>query len=221
MARSAGLAAGASGAAVVLAASDGMVTGSSLKSPGPGGGRLAGSGRGTAASIASSAALLRGVLSPCASAELADTARKVAATVISTRSYPVRFFQQSRILTPLRAEPPCLGAALIGSSKLSGKRRPDRRPKRRHGAPESDSARSPLRFIRQRYTRTSHATSNQWPTHDKLTSPRPVASLCLRSCHASCHLSVTCRQRFKTFPLPRGNFLGASACYGCGPQSKG
>src|ERR1700727_1452654 len=68
-----------------------------LKSAAVGGGTLAGSGRGTAASIASSAAELRGV-SFCANAELADTVRKVAATVIKTRSYPARFFQQSRII---------------------------------------------------------------------------------------------------------------------------
>src|SRR6185312_7756971 len=55
-----------------------------LKSLAVGGGRLAGSGRGTAASIASSAGLAR--FAPCAIAEVADTVRKVAATAISTRS---------------------------------------------------------------------------------------------------------------------------------------
>ena len=75
-------------------------TGSTLKSAAVGGGTLAGSGRGTAASIARSAAALRNV-PLCARAELADTVRNVAATVIKTRSYPLRFFQQSRIITPL------------------------------------------------------------------------------------------------------------------------
>ena len=73
---------------------------SGLKSLTVGGGTLAGSGRGIAASIASSAALLRAG-SVCASAEVADTVRKVAATAISTRSNPARFFEQSRIVTPL------------------------------------------------------------------------------------------------------------------------
>jgi hypothetical protein len=80
---------------------------SDLKSLAVGGGTLAGSGRGTAASIASSAALLRGG-SDCASAEVADTVRKVAATAISTRSNPARFFEQSRIIIPLRRNCPAM-----------------------------------------------------------------------------------------------------------------
>jgi hypothetical protein len=78
---------------------------SSLKSLAVGGGTLAGSGRGIAASIASSAALLRGV-SPCARAEVADTVRKVAATAISTRSNPPRVFTQSRIVASLGCSVP-------------------------------------------------------------------------------------------------------------------
>src|SRR4029079_17553622 len=74
-----------------------------LKSLAVGGGTLAGSGRGTAASIASSAGLVRGP-SLWASAEVADTARKVAATAISTRSNPARLLEQSRIVTFPRAE---------------------------------------------------------------------------------------------------------------------
>jgi hypothetical protein len=58
---------------------------------------LAGSGFGTAASMASSAGSLRCV-SLWARAELADTVRKVAATVISTRSNPPREFTESRIV---------------------------------------------------------------------------------------------------------------------------
>ncbi|WP_449376864.1 pentapeptide repeat-containing protein [Bradyrhizobium sp. UFLA05-112] len=76
---------------------------SSLMSAAVGGGTLAGSGRGIAASIASSAALLRGW--SWASAEVADTVRKVAATVISTRSKPARLFKQSRIVTHPSGEP--------------------------------------------------------------------------------------------------------------------
>jgi hypothetical protein len=44
--------------------------------------------------------VLRAV-SPCAIAEVAETARKVAATAIKTRSNPLRLFKQSRIVTPL------------------------------------------------------------------------------------------------------------------------
>jgi len=81
-----------------LAASGSAAVVSALKSPAVGGGTLAGSGRGIAASIASSAALERGV--SCASAEVADTVRKLAATAIRTRSNPRRLFEQSRIITP-------------------------------------------------------------------------------------------------------------------------
>src|SRR5690242_15744198 len=59
---------------------------------------LAGCGIGIAASIARSAAL-RDALD-CASADVADTVRKVAATAISTRSNPPRFIELSRIVTP-------------------------------------------------------------------------------------------------------------------------
>src|SRR5205807_1216083 len=85
---------------VALAASGTEAVESILKSPMVGGGTLAGSGRGTAASIASSAALARGVVDWAASAEVADTVRKVAATAINTRSNPARFVEQSRIVTP-------------------------------------------------------------------------------------------------------------------------
>ena len=85
---------------VVFAASGTAAVVSSVKSAVVGGGTLAGSGRGIAASMASSAALLREGPA-CADAEVAVTARKVAATAISTRSYPARFFEQSRIVTPL------------------------------------------------------------------------------------------------------------------------
>src|SRR5689334_23320711 len=71
---------------VALAGSGTEAVESILKSPMVGGGTLAGSGRGTAASIASSAALARGVVDCPASAEVADTVRNVAATAISTRS---------------------------------------------------------------------------------------------------------------------------------------
>src|ERR1700679_684257 len=110
---SAGLAAGFSEALTseallsVLAASGTEAEASSLKSPAVGGGTLAGSGRGTAASIASSAALLRSG-SLWASAEVAVTVRKVAATAISTRSNPARLFEQSRIIIPLRRNCPAM-----------------------------------------------------------------------------------------------------------------
>src|SRR5215218_7526076 len=95
---SAGL--GSVGFSTALAASGTVAVVSILKSPTAGGGTLAGSGRGTAASIASSAALARGVVDWAASAEVADTVRKVAATAISTRSNPARDVEQSRIITP-------------------------------------------------------------------------------------------------------------------------
>ena len=85
---------------VVFAVSGTDAVESSLKSLIVGGGTFAGSGRGIAASIASSAALLRAG-SDWANAEVADTVRKVAAKAISTRSNPARFFKRSRIVTPL------------------------------------------------------------------------------------------------------------------------
>ena len=90
---------------------------SSLKSSMVGGGRFAGSGRGIAASIASSAALLRAGLA-CASAEVAATVRKVAATVIRTRSNPARFFKRSLILTPPWAN--CPGMEQLSVSSVAG-----------------------------------------------------------------------------------------------------
>jgi hypothetical protein len=87
---------------------------SSLKSLMVGGGTLAGSGRGIAASIASSAALDRGG-SLCAIADVADTARKLAATAISTRSNPPRLFRQSRIITPLWVNCPGNGQFRLSS----------------------------------------------------------------------------------------------------------
>src|SRR5438034_10430166 len=82
---SAAVASGSFGFATAFAASGTVAVVSILKSPTVGGGTFAGSGRGTAASIASSAALARGVVDWAASAEVADTVRKVAATAISTR----------------------------------------------------------------------------------------------------------------------------------------
>src|SRR5205085_7464853 len=107
-----GLLAAAFSAEVAVSAAAGLA--SALKSLMLGGGRFAGSGRGIAASIASSAALLR-TASPWANAELAETARKVAATLISTRSNPARFFEQSRIVTPLGRNCPGMEQLLISS----------------------------------------------------------------------------------------------------------
>src|SRR3954470_9891493 len=103
---------GSAGLSIVLAASGTVAVVSILKSPIVGGGTLAGSGRGTAASIASSAALARGVVDWAASAEVADTVRKVAATAISTRSNPARFVEQSRIVTPPWAKLPRHGTVV-------------------------------------------------------------------------------------------------------------
>src|SRR5881409_651052 len=111
---------GSVGLSVALAASGTVAVVSILKSPMVGGGTLAGSGRGTAASIASSAALARGVVDWAASAEVADTVRKVAATAISTRSNPARFVEQSRIITPPWAKLPRHGTVVrYRSSRLA------------------------------------------------------------------------------------------------------
>jgi hypothetical protein len=100
--------AGASAALSVVTGAGTVATGAAgvveavvsiLKSAAVGGGTLAGSGRGTAASMASSAAVLRE--GSCANAEVADIVRKVAATAIKTRSNPPRLFKQTRIITPL------------------------------------------------------------------------------------------------------------------------
>src|SRR5260221_8412937 len=112
-------------AASGLAASGTEAVVSGLKSLMVGGGRFAGSGRGIAASIASSAALLRAG-SACASAEVADTVRKVAATAINTRSNPARFFRQSRIVTPLGRNCPGMEQLSVSSVRLLPKRRPVR-----------------------------------------------------------------------------------------------
>ena len=111
---------GSAGLSIALAASGTEAVVSILKSPMVGGGTLAGSGRGTAASIASSAALARGVVDWAASAEVADTVRKVAATAISTRSNPARFVEQSRIVTPPWAKLPRHGTVVrYRSSRLA------------------------------------------------------------------------------------------------------
>ena len=59
-----------------------------------------------------------------ASAEVADTVRKVAATVIKTRSNPARWFEQSRIVAPLGRTAPAWNSLqlsfLIASAKRAG-----------------------------------------------------------------------------------------------------
>src|ERR1700681_158926 len=95
---------------VVASGTDAVVSG--LKSLMLTGGRFTGSGRGIAASIASSAALLRAGLA-WASAEVADTVRKVAATAIRTRSNPARLVEQSRIVTPLGETAPSWNSSCI------------------------------------------------------------------------------------------------------------
>src|SRR6266481_1393952 len=101
VATSAGLVSVLSGVLSASGLSDGGTAAveSILKSLMVGGGTLAGSGRGIAASIANSAGVLRDW--SWASAEVADTARKVAATATNTRSNPPRLVEQSRIVTPL------------------------------------------------------------------------------------------------------------------------
>ena len=84
------------GSGMVLVVSGTDAVESILKSLMVGGGTLAGSGRGIAASIASSAGVLRDW-----SWASAEVARNVAATATNTRSNPPRLFEQSRIVTPL------------------------------------------------------------------------------------------------------------------------
>src|SRR5437763_4114559 len=152
---------------VALAASGTEAVVSILKSPTVGGGTLAGSGRGTAASMASSAALARGVVDWAASAEVADTVRKVAATAISTRSNPARFVEQSRIVTPPWANCPGMEQSLgIIRHGLRGKRRLDpflSRTPARHGS-NADDTYAPIMQPAPCGT-----------THDKLTSNYPFA----------------------------------------------
>ena len=155
------------GFSIAFAVSGTVAVVSILKSPTVGGGTLAGSGRGTAASIASSAALARGVVDWAASAEVADTVRKVAATAISTRSNPARFVEQSRIVTPPWANCPGMEQSLgIVRHGLRGKRRLDRflsRTPARHGS-NADDTYAPLMQPAPCGT-----------THDKLTSNYPFA----------------------------------------------
>src|SRR5438874_3286007 len=160
-------ASGSFGFATALAASGTVAVVSILKSPTVGGGTLAGSGRGTAASMASSAALARGVVDWAASAEVADTVRKVAATAISTRSNPARFIEQSRIITPPWANCPGMEQSLgIIRHGLRGKRRLDpflSRTPARHGS-NADDTYAPIMQPAPCGT-----------THDKLTSNYPLA----------------------------------------------
>ena len=159
---------GSVGLSVALAASGTVAVVSILKSPMVGGGTLAGSGRGTAASIASSAALARGVVDWAASAEVADTVRKVAATAISTRSNPARFVEQSRIVTPPWAKLPRHGTVVRYRSSRLAREAPARSV--------SQSYACTPRFKRRRYMCPSHAASAMRDTHDKLTSNYPFAS---------------------------------------------
>ncbi len=194
-----------------------VLTTSGLKSLTVGGGTLAGSGRGIAASIASSAALLRDG-SVCPSAEDADTARKVAATANSTRSYPARWFERSRIISsPGRC---CLDAKLLAVSSVSRvllRRRPDRFGKRIQSAHRIVSECTPSSGMPAR--NNSYADDTRAPllqpalrgaSHDKLTSSIRLAADCAllpRSRPFVCHRQATVRMfrnraRFNSFPTP-------------------
>src|SRR5712672_1936694 len=138
------------------------------------GGRFTGSGRGTAASIASSAALLRAGLA-WASAEVADTARKVAATAISTRSNPARLVEQSRIVTPPWAELPRHGTVLrYRLFQLARKRRPQ----------SLQSVRLHTRFKRRRYRCPFHAASAMRGNSRQTDLEQPICIRVARFCHA-------------------------------------
>src|SRR3954463_7181226 len=155
-----------------------------------GGGTLAGSGRGTAASIASSAALARGVVDWAASAEVADTVRKVAATAIKTRSNPARLVEQSRIVTPPWAKLPRHGTVVrYHSSQLAQK------------APASTGCLVGTPARNDSYADDTCAPMVQLApcgaSHDKLTSNNPRAFRVTRFCHANRPLSVTLGTRFK------------------------
>src|SRR5450631_2400607 len=182
-----GVAAAAAGGDVVAGAvtiSDGLLVAASgteteavasgLKSLMVTGGRLAGSGRGIAAWIASSAALLRAGLA-CASAEVADTVRKVAATAIRTRSNPARLVEQSRIVAPLGETAP--------SWNSSGIVRHSFRP---HATIHMQTIHAPP-ACSQRHAGNSRQTDFKRLRFQRIT----------RFCHAPAALSVTGKPRFK------------------------
>src|SRR5437868_7739360 len=195
---------------VALAASGTVAVVSILKSLAVGGGTLAGSGRGTAASIASSAALARGVVDWAASAEVADTVRKVAATAISTRSNPARFVEQSRIVTPPWAKLPRHGTVVRYRSSRLAREAPARSV--------SQSYACTPRFKRRRYMCPSHAASAMRdnsrqtdlklpvcfgshvfatrpslclspPSHGSKASEQPMSLVCHDLCHAGAIIS--------------------------------
>src|SRR5215212_5444751 len=186
---SAGL--GSVGFSTALAASGTVAVVSILKSPTVGGGTLAGSGRGTAASIASSAALARGVVDWAANAEVADTVRKVAATAISTRSNPARDVEQSRIVTPPWAKLPRHGTVVRYRSSRLAREAPARSV--------SQSYACTLRFKRRRYICPSHAASAMRDNSRQTDLKPPVCIRVAWFCHAPRPLSVTAKPRFKSF----------------------
>jgi hypothetical protein len=157
-----------------------------LKSLAVGGGKLTGSGRGTAASIASSAGLLR--FGPCANADVADTVRKVAATAISTRSNPPRLFFESRIVTPLWVKPPRQGTVpvIIGQSSLKPARLP-------HTPARDKPVRIPGRYRRPfSADRTKRGNSRQ--TDFRITPFATDGALLPRTPPFVCHLQATVRK---------------------------
>jgi hypothetical protein len=200
-------AAGTDAAGMDAAGAD--VAASILKSLAVGGGTFAGSGRGTAASIASSAAPARGVSDTPASAEVADTARKVAATAISTRSNPARFVEQSRIVTPPWAKTaPTWNSFQYRSSQHAPKRGPRSQPRsqsvRLHATIQPQTIHAPL-SCSQRHAGNSRQTDLELPVWFRVA----------RFCHASRPLSVTGKPRFKGSgtidPLIRGRACRGSA----------
>ena len=182
---------GSAGLSIALVASGTEAVVSILKSPMVGGGTLAGSGRGTAASIASSAALARGVVDWAASAEVADTVRKVAATAISTRSNPARFVEQSRIVTPPWAKLPRHGTVVRYRSSRLAREAPARSV--------SQSYACTPRFKRRRYICPSHAASAMRDNSRQTDLKLPVYIRVACFCHAPRLLSVTAKPRFESF----------------------
>jgi hypothetical protein len=145
---------------------------------------LAGSGRGIAASIASSAALLR--RPAWAKSEVADTVRKVAATAISTRSYPARFFERSRIVAPLGRNCPGMEQFLNFVRTASLEKRPacsvvpraafrncfvaERRPPSRTATPARNDG-----YADDTYASLMQPTP-RGASHDSLTSKNPLCN---------------------------------------------
>ena len=125
-----------------------------------------------------------------ASAEVADTVRKVAATAISTRSNPARFVEQSRIVTPPWAKLPRHGTVVRYRSSRLAREAPARSVSQSYACTQ--------RFKRRRYMCPFHAASAMRDNSRQTDLKLPVCIRVARFCHAPRLLSVTAKPRFKS-----------------------